>query len=194
MRTNIDIDDALMKDALAATGAATKREVVEQGLAALIRLRRQGDALDSIRGTGWVGDAPRLTVLADSSVLIDWLNGKDTLQARKLREFASASLLRVGDLMIAEVLQGCDSDPQFAKVLFALTAFETMSIATPMVAVEAARNYRHLRSKGITIRKTVDTLIATRCILDDLPLLFSDRDFQPFVDHLGLRDAMAEVM
>jgi predicted nucleic acid-binding protein len=57
--------------------------------------------------------------------------------------------------------------------------------------VQAARNYRHLRSIGITIRKTIDTLIATRCILDRLPLLYSDRDFDPFVQHLGLRPVLA---
>ena len=68
--------------------------------------------------------------------------------------------------------------------------FELRNICDHRVAIEAACNYRALRSRGITVRKTIDTLIATRCILDGLPLLYSDRDFDPFVEHLGLRSAL----
>ena len=57
--------------------------------------------------------------------------------------------------------------------------------------MQAARNFRSLRARGVTVRKAIDTLIATRCIHDGLPLLFSDRDFEPFVEHLGLRSASA---
>ena len=61
------------------------------------------------------------------------------------------------------------------------------------VAVAAAAYFRQLRGMGVTPRKTIDTLIATRCILDNIPLLFADRDFQPFVDHLGLRSALGDI-
>ena len=112
------------------------------------------------------------------------------MQVGQLDLLARSSKLVVGDLMIVEVLQRCDTDREFADVRTLLNAFEHIAIMTPTLAVVAARNYRHLRSRGITVRKTIDTLIATRCIVDGLPLLFSDRDFQPFVDHLGLVDAM----
>lgn len=75
---------------------------------------------------------------------------------------------------------------------FALRALHPIVITDFDIARLAAANYRTLRARGITVRKTIDTLIATRCIVDDVPLLFSDRDFEPFVAHLGLRDAMAE--
>lgn len=71
-----------------------------------------------------------------------------------------------------------------------MSSFDFLVISSHDVAIEAARNYRRLRAVGATIRKTIDTLIATRCILDDLPLLYRDRDFDPFVQHLGLRSAM----
>ena len=71
-----------------------------------------------------------------------------------------------------------------------MSAFAVIVIGSGPLAVHAARNYRTLRGRGITPRKTVDTLIATRCILDGIPLLYSDRDFQPFVEHLGLRSAL----
>ncbi len=71
-----------------------------------------------------------------------------------------------------------------------LAAFTSLTILDSESALQAAINYRTLRDRGITIRKTIDTLIATRCILDRIPLLYSDRDFDPFVQHLGLRSAM----
>lgn len=70
-------------------------------------------------------------------------------------------------------------------------AFRIVAISAPQTAVTAAKNYRTLRAKGVTVRKTIHTLIATRCILDGIPLLFSDRDFEPFVEHLGLVDGMS---
>ena len=92
--------------------------------------------------------------------------------------------------MIAEVLRGCDTDSQFSQINAMLATFDHVVVSDAALAVEAARHYRFLRSKGVMVRGTIDTLIATRCIVEGLPLLFSDRDFQPFVDHLGLIDAM----
>ena len=96
----------------------------------------------------------------------------------------------VGDLILVEVLQGTRNASDFARKLARLSFFDPVQISTPDAAIAAARNYQHLRGLGITIRKTIATLIATRCILDAIPLLYSDRDYDPFVQHLGLRSAM----
>jgi len=130
-------------------------------------------------------------ILVDSSVWIDVLAGRDTPQANRFRELLSdRQTLGIGDLVTAEVLQGTRHDADFRATLATLQTFAAIPIAGADVAVEAARNYRRLRALGITPRKTVDTLIATRCILDDMPLLFADRDFRPFVQHLNLRSAL----
>lgn len=92
--------------------------------------------------------------------------------------------------MLTEVLQGCNTDAEFNQLRAELLSFTILEMVDEVVAIEAARNYRILRGKGITVRKTIDTLIATRCILDRLPLLYSDRDFDPFVEHLGLVSAL----
>ena len=129
-------------------------------------------------------------VLVDSSVWIDLLRNRMTPETAKLEELLESQNDAVGDLMLTEVLQGIpmERDFEIARQMFARLAL--VEIAGPKVALEAARNYRTLRTKGVTPRKTIDTLIATRCIMDGVPLLFSDRDFDPFVEHLGLVDAM----
>ncbi len=132
-------------------------------------------------------------IVVDSSVWIDYLGAHATPQVDRLHALIDNTRVAIGDLMLAEVLQGIRSDRTFEVVLTELLAFETIVIASPAIAVEAARNFRRLRQRGITIRKTIDTLIATRCIVDDHALLFSDPDFDPFVRHLGLRSALAEV-
>ena len=129
-------------------------------------------------------------ILADSRVWIDYLRGRDTPQVERLIDAAAAGTIAIGDLMLVEVLQGLPTDRAFTDARRVFAAFDMVRISDERVAIEAARNYRTLRAKGVTIRKTIDTLIATRCILDGLPLLFSDRDFEPFVEHLGLVDAM----
>ncbi len=129
-------------------------------------------------------------VLVDSGVWIDLLRNRTTPATAKLEELLESQNVAIGDLMLTEVLQGIpmERDFEIARQMFARLAL--VEIAGPKVALEAARNYRTLRTKGVTPRKTIDTLIATRCILDGVPLLFSDRDFDPFVEHLGLVDAM----
>lgn len=129
-------------------------------------------------------------ILVDSSVWIDYFRGTDTPQTDHLDRSLGRDPVAIGDLMLAEILQGIDGDAAFDRVRADLGALDRVDIAGFGVAVEAARNFRILRGRGVTIRKTIDTLIATRCIVDDLPLLFSDRDFRPFVTHLGLRDAL----
>jgi predicted nucleic acid-binding protein len=96
----------------------------------------------------------------------------------------------VGDLTLTEVLQGTRGSAHFDRTWARLRLFEQVAIVDRDCAVHAARNYQHLRARGITVRKTIDTLIATRCILDSIPLLYSDRDFDPFVEHLGLISAL----
>jgi predicted nucleic acid-binding protein len=130
-------------------------------------------------------------ILPDSSVWIDLLAGRDTRQANLLRRLLDDNfVIAVGDLILTEVLQGTRSERHYQETLAVLSAFEQVTLVNRDIAIDAARNYQHLRSRGITIRKTIDTLIATRCILDAIPLLYSDRDYDPFVQHLGLRSAM----
>ena len=129
-------------------------------------------------------------MLVDSSVWIDYFRGTRTIQALELDRALDSEVVFLGDLVLTEVLQGFRSDAAAAKAVRRLSAAAPLVISDHRVATEAARNYRFLRDKGRTIRKTIDTLIATRCILDGIPLLYSDRDFDPFVAHLGLRAAL----
>lgn len=129
-------------------------------------------------------------ILVDSSVWIDYLGGKLTAQTDRLHELLGQEQVILGDLIVVEVLQGIRDDREFRAVRAMFAAFPVVAISTPGDAVQAAENCRTLRAKGVTIRKTIDTLIATRCILDGIPLLFSEGDFEPFVEHLGLVGAM----
>ena len=128
-------------------------------------------------------------ILVDSSVWIDFFRGTVTPQTERLDALLGSELLVVGDLILAEVLQGFSSERDFNQARKLLTALDVVTLGGPEMAIQAARNFRTLRARGVTIRKTIDTLIATRCIESDYALLFSDRDFEPFVEHLGLRSA-----
>jgi len=130
-------------------------------------------------------------ILVDSSVWIDYFRQADTPQVALLDSLLGRSPLAVGDLIAAEVLQGIRSDREYRLVKKMLAAFTPIDLVGYELALKAAENYRSLRAKGITIRKTIDTLIATRCIQDGLTLLHADKDFQPFAEHLGLREAYA---
>ena len=132
-------------------------------------------------------------IIADASVWIDYLgNRSDSPQARRLDALLSDRRFAVADLTIAEVLQGIRDEHFYQRTMFKLCALTTITIGGRDIAIKAAQNYRFLRARGITVRKTIDTLIATRCIESDHALLFSDRDFDPFVEHLGLISAMAD--
>lgn len=128
-------------------------------------------------------------ILVDSSVWIDYFRGTVTPQTERLDALLGSELLVVGDLILAEVLQGFSGERDFNQARTLLTALDVVTLGGPETAIQAARNFRTLRARGVTIRKTIDTLIATRCIESDYSLLFSDRDFEPFVEHLGLRSA-----
>ncbi len=126
-------------------------------------------------------------ILVDSSVWVDYLRGTPTPQADTLDALLGTVPLAVGDLILTEVLQGCGTDREFNEVRRLLLNLTVVPLGGQPVAIEAARNYRRLRAMGVTVRKTIDTVIATRCIVDKLELLHSDRDFDPFEQHLGLR-------
>ncbi len=129
-------------------------------------------------------------ILVDSSVWIDYFRGNTTSQTDKLDLLLGGEPLAVGDIVLTEVLQGFTSDRDFRQAERLMTSLILIGIGGHDIPIQAARNFRTLRSAGITIRKTIDTLIATRCIEDGLTLLYSDRDFDPFVEHLGLVSAM----
>lgn len=124
-------------------------------------------------------------ILVDSSVWIDYFRGVSSPQTDRLDALLGREPVAIGDLMLAEVLQGFARDRDFEQALTMLGALDVIEIGGREVAIQAARNYRALRARGITVRKTIDTLIATRCIMDGVPLLYSDRDFEGFVG-LGL--------
>jgi predicted nucleic acid-binding protein len=129
-------------------------------------------------------------VVVDSSVWIDFLHGNPTPQVMRLRDLLQTSRVAIGDLILTEVLQGIDKQRDFNEAREMFAALEMIEIGGEEVAVQAAQNYRALRARGITVRKTIDNLIATRCIIDGYALLFSDRDFEPFEEHLGLVNGM----
>lgn len=130
-------------------------------------------------------------ILVDSSVWIDYFRGTATPQAGRLDALLGSEPLATGDLVLAEVLQGFGSDRDFNRAKRLLTSLSIVDLGGRDVAIQAARNFRALRALGITVRKTIDAVIATRCIVSGFTLLYSDRDFDPFVRHLGLRSAMA---
>jgi predicted nucleic acid-binding protein len=127
-------------------------------------------------------------ILVDSSVWIDYFTGVQSKQTDKLDVSLGAQTIAIGDLILTEVLQGfrLDKEYEIAKSLLdELIVFEMLG---KEMALKSADNFRILRKKGITIRKTADVIIATFCIDRNIPLLFSDKDFKPFVKHLGLRE------
>lgn len=128
-------------------------------------------------------------ILVDSSVWIDYFRGAKSPQADLLDEFLGSRPLVVGDLILAEVLQGFQNDRDFNRARRLLTSFPVINIVDQDIAVAAAKNFRALRSLGITVRKTIDSLIATQCIQSGMILLHNDKDFDPFALHLGLRVA-----
>lgn len=132
-------------------------------------------------------------ILVDSSVWIDYFRGVATPQCEMLDDLLGNEPLAIGDLILVEVLQGFGSDRDFNQARKLMGSLTMIDIGGKDLAIQAARNFRALRAVGVTVRKTIDTLIATRCIESRLPLLYSDRDFDPFVDHLGLRPVRPSV-
>jgi predicted nucleic acid-binding protein len=126
-------------------------------------------------------------ILVDSSVWIDYFRGTATAQTEILDRLLGQEPLAIGDLILTEVLQGFESERDFSDARRMLTSLTVVELGGQAVAILAARNFRALRKRGVTVRKTIDTVIATRCIEDGYALLHNDRDFDPFAKHLGLR-------
>ncbi len=129
-------------------------------------------------------------ILVASSVWVDYFRGTPTPQAEKLDVLLGTEPVITGDLVLTEVLQGFGSEREFNRVKKLLTSLVVVDLGGREVAIQAAKNFRALRTLGITVRKTIDTVIATRCIASGFTLLYRDRDFDPFVQHLGLRSAI----
>jgi len=126
-------------------------------------------------------------ILVDSSVWIDYFRGVATPQTEELDALLGAEPVAIGDLMLVEVLQGFPDDRDFDRARHLLAALVPIDIGGHDIALQAAHNHRTLRALGLRPRKTIDTLIATRCIVSGHALLHNDRDFEPFERHLGLR-------
>ncbi len=125
-------------------------------------------------------------IVVDSSVWIDYFNGAASPEAERLDRLAGVEPLAIGDLILTEVLQGFRSDADFARAREALLSLTVFTMLGTEMALRCAENYRGLRRQGLTVRKTADVIIASFCIANGHRLLFSDRDFLPFVEHLGL--------
>jgi len=129
-------------------------------------------------------------ILVDSSVWIDYFRGVASPQTDRLDELLGTAPVAIGDLMLAEVLQGFPRDEDYLRARRLLGSLTVFDLVGRSIAWRAAGNYRALRARGAIVRMTIDNLIATFCIAHGHALLFSDRDFEPFVRWLGLRSAM----
>jgi predicted nucleic acid-binding protein len=128
-------------------------------------------------------------ILVDSSVWIDFFNGRDSRETDLLALLLRRRILITGDLILAEVLQGFRQKRDMEGARRALLSLPYADIVGQEVALASATNYRLLRRQGITVRRTIDVIIATFCIRNGHVLLHADRDFEPMTLHLGLRTA-----
>jgi predicted nucleic acid-binding protein len=126
-------------------------------------------------------------IVVDSSVWIDFFTGKDTPGVETLDASLGEDVVAIGDLMLTEVLQGFRAESDYRKAKELLLSLTVLNMLDTDIALRSAENFRRLRKKGVTVRKTIDTIIATYCIENKLRLLHSDRDFQPFQEHLKLQ-------
>ena len=126
-------------------------------------------------------------VIVDTTVWVDYLKGTNTPKADWLEAEMERQRLGLTDLTLCEVLQGVRGERRFAEVRRELLKFEVLRSGGTELAIAAAGNYRRLRARGRTVRRTIDCLIATFCIMNGHSLLHRDRDFDPFEQVLGLR-------
>ena len=130
----------------------------------------------------------RILILVDSSVWIDYFNGVDIAETKTLDETLGVEPVAIGDLILVEVLQGFKNDDEHETAKQVFNDIAVFELLGKDLAMKSADNFRSLCKRGIAIRKTADVIIATFCIENKLPLLFSDKDFNPFVKHLGLQE------
>ena len=126
-------------------------------------------------------------IFVDSSVWIDYFNGKQTWQTDKLEQFSEEELIIIGDIVLVEVLQGFRKNLDFGKAREALSLFSCPNLCGVDIAFKSANNFRALRKRGITVRKTIDMIIGTFCIENEHVLLHDDKDFEPLSKYLGLK-------
>jgi predicted nucleic acid-binding protein len=126
-----------------------------------------------------------MPVLVDTSVWIDFFRGLPTAEVTRFKELVGSEEVIISDLILAEILQGVRDNEDLIQVEGALKAFQVVPLVGEEIARQSALNYRNLRGEGFTVRKTIDSLIATWCIRNTVPLLHADRDFRHFVT-LGL--------
>jgi len=129
-------------------------------------------------------------IFVDSDVWINYFNDTLCPEVEKLDASLGVIPVAIGDLILTEVLQGSKHDKDFKTAKELLTSLIILNILDTSLAFKSADNFRFLRKKGITVRKTIDVIIATFCIENDIPLLSLDKDFQPFYDHLGLKKVL----
>lgn len=126
-------------------------------------------------------------ILVDSSVFIDYFNGINNWHTDELNALLGNELVITGDYILAEVLQGFRHDKDYKIAKEIMQSFPCFSICNEELAIKSAKNFRYLRTKGITIRKTVDLIIGTFCIENDLELLHKDKDFELMGQYLNLK-------
>jgi predicted nucleic acid-binding protein len=129
-----------------------------------------------------------MPVLVDTSVWIDLFRGHATVQVARLKDLVGHEELVIGDLVLAEILQGIVDEQDVARVESAFAGYQVVPLVGELIARQSALYYRQLRRQGITVGKTIDCLIAAWCIQHSVPLLHAARDFSPFV-RLGLIEA-----
>ena len=136
----------------------------------------------------------RQMILVDTSVWIDYFNGNDN----KYTEYLDGALIEgnvaLGDLIFLEILQGIRENKEYKRLKSLLGRLDQYTLFDKDMVAHCADHYRSLRKKGITIRKTADVIIATFCIQNHIPLLYTDKDFDPFVNHLKLRKVALDNM
>lgn len=128
-------------------------------------------------------------IVVDSSVWIAAFRGTVTPQSMRLKTISRARDILLGDIVLLEILQGAQNDGNAANLQKRLAAFQVVPMLSPDIAIKAAANFRRLRAKGITIRRTADLIIGSYCMEHGHSLLHADRDFDPMAEHLGLRIA-----
>ena len=126
-------------------------------------------------------------LLIDSSVWINYFNGKSTWQTEILDQILQQTPVFTADLILTEVLQGFRKDKDYQEAKEIMSILPCKNMGGYEIAIQSAENYRKLRKTGITVRKTIDVIIGTFCITENIPLLHDDKDFEPMVKHLGLK-------
>jgi len=132
-------------------------------------------------------------ILVDTSVWIDYFNGTECEASNALDTALADGTVAIGDIILLEILQGFRSGKDYNRAKTTLSSLDQYELFGHAMVSRCAENYRFLRKKGITVRKTSDVIIATFCIDNKLPLLFSDRGFMPFIKHLNLISALKKI-